>query len=1442
MKKKLLGLFSIVLTLFLLVGCFEKSYKVQFDLNNGTSAAIAEQTIKSGGLVRKPIDPTRENYNFTHWTLDGERWDFETSKVKANITLKAEWELKEYTVTFDVRGGAPAPAEQTIAHGSKATEPEPLPALEGNEFLGWYLSGRFYNFDNPVTEDITLIARWGVRVTFNVDGGTPAPFEQVVLKGTTVQEPTKPTREHATFLGWYHNNTKFNFDNEVEQSFELHARWSFDYDAILVELEEHYANTFGDMEWHPTENVELLDEICGVPVTWSSSDPEYFANNGEVTIPPYSVGDKTIMLTASLTPIKSTVFLFVIEAAEETVDEMLERILDLVTIVPSTPSGYQEQNFETITLYRIGEEDVTISWESSDEEAMKANGEIVPFVGEDREVTLTATMTYQEITKSKSITFLIKPVIVYEGLTEAYFPENQGVKLMVTGVRFFSPISARASSPVGYYIASADNQIGYIHASIPTNLKDDKLYDVIFELDIYYGSYQLKNAVFINERDGDLPVITPIEMTLDQLVELPKPLDENMPHTYVKLTDVKVFVADPNDQYKTFLVNKDFDTTTPLTDKNSIMVYYQSDLSVIKSLDGRNIDDILLINNGYRTDNVVWYVNYIGDGSDINLTPLSDAELVSLVNGNLNASIPYRVIAEKPLPLIKESEGVTISWASDNEAVINPNTGAVAFAEAAETVILTAQISKGEESITFSREVWVGTPTQLPLSDIAEVVAYDGNYDLYPFKIEGVVTGITGNRQYSIYDGTDAMAIRMRSGTSLELGYKYTIVGCKNIYMGLIRMNEPGTFVKGEEGLLEEALELTETILANETELVKYQSHLVNVAEADVTRTEVVDDYGTIEITLKIGEQTLLLRWDNRVTLTSEAKAKLQAIEVGDLLKINAAPLGWFNGAQLGYHDASQIETIYPETDEEKVSRAIRALNIPEIATSSLTLPTEGRFETSIVWSSDLPEVIADDGTLVMPEVNTDVELTAEITSGEYTKAVKFYVFVQVEAGVLNVKLTRAVASGQAVVFKGVVSGMDSTRYVYVSDVDGTTIVLFEPTRPAGLAVGDRVKVEGSRTDYNGLIQIGKQATVTILAKEQPIPAAITVDTIPEFTVDDQGRRFNIENLLVVSVSGRNLILTDGEKEVRAYVDPNDAAIVTHIGTAAGKKVNLVNIHLGWYNVEQFLIGNVSEVVVVELNDQEKAAADLREIELPEEIASSPLNLPNEGLLHNSVITWSSDNPIINTEDGTVTLPTENVVVKLTATATKGESEASAIFYITVKPEGSPVLAEATMEYAGPTTNMESGNNASAVGLHPLLFSVESIKGAPSNEIGLNTAGQLRLYSHRSTGDGNTLSVSIAAGNAITSLEIYFVIASNQATTATLMLGEEEVLLTEADLKTTKTYSDLNISNFTLKNTHMGGSTNGQIWISKIVIRYLGVGAPQPESVMISDFLESTGE
>ena len=48
------------------------------------------------------------------------------------------------------------------------------------------------------------------------------------------------------------------------------------------------------------------------------------------------------------------------------------------------------------------------------------------------------------------------------------------------------------------------------------------------------------------------------------------------------------------------------------------------------------------------------------------------------------------------------------------------------------------------------------------------------------------------------------------------------------------------------------------------------------------------------------------------------------------------------------------------------------------------------------------------------------------------------------------------------------------------------------------------------RADYNGLVQIGSGATMTI-ASGLEVPAAIKLDKIPEFTVDDQGKRYSFD-------------------------------------------------------------------------------------------------------------------------------------------------------------------------------------------------------------------------------------------------------------------------------------------------------------------------------------------
>lgn len=155
-------------------------YTVSFNTNGGTS--IASQTIEEGEKVAKPNNPTKSGYKFIEWTLNGNRYDFNT-KVINNITLVAKWEKvstgttnptnpsnpttpsnpskptsKKYTVTFNSNGGT-AVASQSVTEGSKAIQPG-NPVRSGYTFNGWTLNGSVYNFNSPVNGNITLVANW----------------------------------------------------------------------------------------------------------------------------------------------------------------------------------------------------------------------------------------------------------------------------------------------------------------------------------------------------------------------------------------------------------------------------------------------------------------------------------------------------------------------------------------------------------------------------------------------------------------------------------------------------------------------------------------------------------------------------------------------------------------------------------------------------------------------------------------------------------------------------------------------------------------------------------------------------------------------------------------------------------------------------------------------------------------------------------------------------------------------------------------------------------------------------------------------------------------------------------------------------------------------------------------------------------------------------------
>ena len=156
----------------------------------------------------------------------GENWQIKT-QGRVHVT-------EEYTVTFNAYGGFPTPDEQHVKSGEKAVLPV-APTLKGYTFAFWYLgedeqNATAYDFDTPVTGDITLTAKWNINkytVTFDSYGGTPVPPAQKVEYGLTAAEPTSaPTKTGYTFDGWYLGDEKYDFSDAVEQDITLKAQWT----------------------------------------------------------------------------------------------------------------------------------------------------------------------------------------------------------------------------------------------------------------------------------------------------------------------------------------------------------------------------------------------------------------------------------------------------------------------------------------------------------------------------------------------------------------------------------------------------------------------------------------------------------------------------------------------------------------------------------------------------------------------------------------------------------------------------------------------------------------------------------------------------------------------------------------------------------------------------------------------------------------------------------------------------------------------------------------------------------------------------------------------------------------------------------------------------------------------------------------------------------------
>ena len=166
-------------------------YTITFDTNGGSE--IAPITQDYGTEIAAPANPTRKGYTFKGWDKE-----IPETMPAENITVKAQWEINQYTITFDTNGGSEI-APITQDYGTEIAAPA-NPTRKGYTFKGW-------DKEIPETmpaENITVKAQWEINqytITFDTNGGSEiAPITQDY--GTEIAAPANPTRKGYTFKGW----------------------------------------------------------------------------------------------------------------------------------------------------------------------------------------------------------------------------------------------------------------------------------------------------------------------------------------------------------------------------------------------------------------------------------------------------------------------------------------------------------------------------------------------------------------------------------------------------------------------------------------------------------------------------------------------------------------------------------------------------------------------------------------------------------------------------------------------------------------------------------------------------------------------------------------------------------------------------------------------------------------------------------------------------------------------------------------------------------------------------------------------------------------------------------------------------------------------------------------------------------------------------------------
>ena len=140
-------------------------YTITFDTAGGSP--IASITQDYGTPVTAPAVPTRTGYTFTGWDKN-----IPNTMLAENLTITAQWKVKQYSVSFDSDGGTKVDTI-TSDYDTPVYAPQD-PTKDGYQFDGWYIGNDKVEFPFNMPENgCSLKAHWipnKINITWVVDG------------------------------------------------------------------------------------------------------------------------------------------------------------------------------------------------------------------------------------------------------------------------------------------------------------------------------------------------------------------------------------------------------------------------------------------------------------------------------------------------------------------------------------------------------------------------------------------------------------------------------------------------------------------------------------------------------------------------------------------------------------------------------------------------------------------------------------------------------------------------------------------------------------------------------------------------------------------------------------------------------------------------------------------------------------------------------------------------------------------------------------------------------------------------------------------------------------------------------------------------------------------------------------------------------------------------